>query len=267
MPQIPLIIEAEPDDPDCATVMVDGTVAGRPYRFILDTGAARTQLEADDYTSTLEPMPGESSSGVFASRSDPVVTVTDVAVGPIRVATLDVACVTPAPSRPGNLLGMDVLQRYRCLFRLEAAVLDVEPPADDQAGRDLRMDSRGHVYVDVSWPGWPDVTAQACWDTGAGITIVNRDFWLAHPLLFEEAGTSTGTDATGATLETPVVLLAEAVIGGRPFGEHHAAVVDLSRANSAIELPMDLILGYPTLRQADWLFDFPARRWTITGSR
>jgi hypothetical protein len=30
------------------------------------------------------------------------------------------------------------------------------------------------------------------------------------------------------------------------------------------EYPMDLILGYPTLRQADWLFDFPAKRWTLT---
>jgi hypothetical protein len=25
-----------------------------------------------------------------------------------------------------------------------------------------------------------------------------------------------------------------------------------------------MILGYPTIRLAGWLFDFPARRWTIT---
>ena len=260
MPQIPLIIQPDPDDPDCATVMVDGTVAGRPYRFILDTGAARTQLEADEYTRALPAAPGETSSGVFASRSDPVVTVTDVAVGPLRAATLDVTRVNPGPPQPRNLLGMDVLRRYRCLFRLEAAVLDVGAPAGCQADHDLRTGSRGHVYVDVHWPG---VTAQACWDSGAGITIVNRDFWLAHPRLFEEAGTATGTDATGATLQTPVVVMAAAVIGGRPFGRHRAAVVDLSHANSTIELPMDLILGYPTLRQADWLFDFPAGRWTV----
>ena len=259
MPQLPLIIQPDPDDPDCANIMVDGTVAGRPYRFILDTGAARTQLEADEYTRTLPAVPGETSSGVFAARSDPVVTVTDVAVGPLRAATLDVARVSPGP-QPRNLLGMDVLRRYRCLFRLEAAVLDVGAVAGYQADHDLRTGSRGHVYVDVHWPG---VTAQACWDTGAGITIVNRDFWLAHPLLFEEAGTATGTDATGATLQTPVVVMAEAVIGGRPFGRHRAAVVDLSHANSTIELPMDLILGYPTLRQADWLFDFPAGRWAV----
>lgn len=120
------------------------------------------------------------------------------------------------------------------------------------------MDGRDHPYVEVSWPG---VTAQTCWDTGSGITIVNRDFWLAHPRLFEEIGTSAGTDATGATIETPAVLVAEAVIGGRSFASHKAAVVDLTQANSTIELPMDLILGYPALRQADWLFDFPARRW------
>ena len=84
MPQVPLIIEAEPDDPGCATVMVDGTVAGRPYRFIVDTGAVRTQLETDEYTSALAAMPGESSSGTFASHCDPIVTVTDVAVGPLR---------------------------------------------------------------------------------------------------------------------------------------------------------------------------------------
>ena len=37
-----------------------------------------------------------------------------------------------------------------------------------------------------------------------------------------------------------------------------------SGVNSTLEYPMDLILGYPTIRQADWLFDFPARRWAVT---
>lgn len=261
MPQVPLIIEAEPDDPGCAVVMADGTVAGRPYRFVVDTGAARSQLEADEYTCTLEAAPGETSSGLFASHSDPVVTVTDVAVGPLRAETLDVTRVSPASPRPRNLLGMDVLRRYRCLFRLEAGLLDVEEPAGSQAGHDLRTGSRGHVYVDVHWPG---VTGQACWDSGASITIVDQGFWLAHRGLFEDAGTAAGTDASGTTLETPTVLMAEAVIGGRRFARHRAAVVDLSHANSTIELPMDLILGYPTLRQADWLFDFPGSRWTVT---
>jgi len=41
-------------------------------------------------------------------------------------------------------------------------------------------------------------------------------------------------------------------------------VVDLSQANDTLDQPMDLILGYATLRQANWRLDFPAKQWAIT---
>ena len=50
---IPMIVEPDRDDPGCANVMVDGTIAGRPYRFVLDTGTARTHVVADNFTTTL----------------------------------------------------------------------------------------------------------------------------------------------------------------------------------------------------------------------
>jgi hypothetical protein len=31
--------------------------------------------------------------------------------------------------------------------------------------------------------------------------------------------------------------------------------------NRGLTCPTDVVLGYPLLRQANWLFDFPARRW------
>lgn len=262
MRQVPLRIEPDPDDPDCATVMVDGTIAGRPYRFILDTGAARTQVAADDYTTALSTVAEHSSAGAFGDRvTDPVVMVTDVAVGPLQAATLLVTRAERGRPPVSNLIGMDLLQRYRCHFRLDAGVLDVDAPPGWRAEHELLMDSRGHVYVDVHWPG---VTGHACWDTGAGATIVNREFWRGHPELFQEIGMTTGTDATGVQAETPVLMMAEAIIGQRTFGSHKAVVVDLAPVNSSVEYPIDLILGYPTLRQADWLFDFPAKRWVLT---
>jgi hypothetical protein len=44
---VPLIIEPDPDDPGCALSLLDGTVLGGPLRFVLDTGAVRTQIVAD----------------------------------------------------------------------------------------------------------------------------------------------------------------------------------------------------------------------------
>jgi hypothetical protein len=262
MRSVPLVIAQEPDDPGCATVMVDGTVGGRPYRFILDTGAARTQLEADEYTAALSAVTGDSSFSAFGGHSaPPLVTISDLAAGSLRADTLTVTRVERGGPGVRNLLGMDVLRQYCCHFRLDAHVLELDAPLGCPADQDLLMSSRGHVYVDLQWAG---VTGQACWDSGSGATIVNRDFWQEHPQLFEEVGTSVGTDGSGAQAETPVLMMAAPVIGQRAFSAHQAVAVDLSRVNCTLEYPMDLILGYPTLRQADWLFDFPAKRWALT---
>ena len=256
--QVPLIIEPDPDDPDFASVLVEATVAGRPYRMLLDTGAARSQLEADEYTLSLSPVHGDSSSAAFGGQvTDPVVTVTDLVAGPLRIPALD---VTRSERRLANLLGMDVLGQHRCHFRLAEAVLDLEAPGYE-ASHELLVGRRGHPYVEVNWPG---VSGLACWDTGAGATVVNHAFWLEHPELFEPIGASAGTDAHGEQVETPLLLMSGPVIGQRAFGSHKAVAVDLSGVNSTLEYPMDLILGYPTIRQADWLFDFPARRWAVT---
>jgi hypothetical protein len=59
--------------------------------------------------------------------------------------------------------------------------------------------------------------------------------------------------------------MAGPMIGGTVFARHKVAMVDLSQPNAGLEQPMDLILGYTTLRRANWLLDFPARRWTLTG--
>ena len=259
MRQVPLIVEPDPGDPDFASVLVEATVAGRPYRMLLDTGAARSQLAADEYTLSLSPVHEDSSSAAFGGEvTDPVVTITDLAAGPLQVAALD---VTRSESRPVNLLGMDVLGRHRCGFRLAAGVLDLDAPGGE-AGHELLTGRRGHPYVEVNWPG---VSGLACWDTGASATVVNRDFWLGHPGLFEPIGTSSGTDTHGEQAETPLLRMIGPVIGQRAFGSHKAVAVDLSGVNSTLDYPMDLILGYPTIRQADWLFDFPARRWAVMG--
>lgn len=47
MQDIPLIIAPDPDEPEAAEVLIDGTVDGRPRRFLLDTGAARSQFLTD----------------------------------------------------------------------------------------------------------------------------------------------------------------------------------------------------------------------------
>jgi hypothetical protein len=269
MASMPVLIEHDRDDPECALPFADGTVAGRPYRFLIDTGAARTTMAADDYTGGLPAVAVHGSHGAFGAVEETIVTVTDVCVGPMRAASLEVARTAGARPDAPCLLGMDVIGRYRCHFRFGAGAIEIGQGGDDatgggQASLDLHTDGRGQVYLDVGWPDVPGLSGYACWDSGAGITIVHEEFWHAHRDLFTSIGTAVGTDASGKQRQTPLALMSGLVIGGRPFRPHKAAIVDLSAANATVERPMDLVLGYPTYSQADWLFDFPARRWAPT---
>jgi aspartyl protease len=265
--EVPLVIEPDPQEGGCATVWVEGTAAGRRRRFLLDTGAARTQLVADDTTADLPVTGTDSSHGVFGPVSHPLVTVPDLAIGPLRPGPLQ---VTRAGGGEGagqhNLLGMDVLRGYACHFRFGAALLLLGASPDTRAGLGLHLGERGHCYVTVTWPAssGPAVTAHACWDSGAGITVAGQAFAGRHPGLFAPAGQTEGTDSSGTHASTPLAQMAGPVIGGARFAPHVAAVADLSAVNATLSDPMDLILGYPTLAQADWLFDIPARRWAVT---
>ena len=107
MGHIPMVIQPDPEDPEGAAVLVDGTIAGRAYRFILDTGSTRTQVEADDYTSGLHPIAADISSGSFASETYSIVTISDLAVGPVAAASLDVTRAQPIPPHVLTLLEID----------------------------------------------------------------------------------------------------------------------------------------------------------------
>jgi gag-polyprotein putative aspartyl protease len=252
-----MLIHPDPDDPNCADIMVDAGIAGRPYRLRLDTGAARTQLVADDYLAGLPTRVGQTSAGAFGQpRYADVITVSDLTIGGLAVPRLDVVRV----DSPGqqHLLGMDVLRDHCCEFRFDAELLVVDGPVAGRTSLDLQLDDRGHVCVQLSWGA---VAAVGCWDSGAGITVVNRAFYRLHPQLFTGAGRSTGTDSTGAQFSTSTCTLAGPRIGGVELGSSKVAVIDMSPMNRDLEFPLDLIIGYPLLHQANWLFDFPVRRW------
>lgn len=265
MSELALIIIPDPDEAGAAEIFVDGAIGGRPYRFLLDTGAAKTSVLYDATTAAFPRAGQHDSSGVFARHADDLIAVPSIEIGPI--VRRDFTLVRATPGEPlfrSAIVGMDLLRDYCCHFFFDEkrVTLDQSPAADDDAAfHDLLMDARFHPYVRVRLGARQ---AQAVWDTGAGLTIVDLRVIEANPAHFTEAGESSGTDSTGATQQTPMFVMAETMIGGYVFPPQRVAGVDLSHVNATIEIPMDMILGYNTLSKAHWLFDFPRRRWAIT---
>ena len=262
MAGIDLIIQHDEEDADAAEILVEGSVDNRPYRFLLDTGAARTGIISDDYIATMPAIARKDSAGAFTASQDEMILIPHITLGSISKHDFPVARLKAINPAQRNLIGMDILKDVCCHFLFDQGYLSFENIGGDSLlFHDLLVDKHYHPYVDIAFG---NVQAQTVWDTGAGFTVVDNAFIEQHPDLFQEVGSSMGTDAGGATMETPMYIMASANIGGQPFAPHKVAGVDLSHVNATTEKPMTMILGYSTLRQANWLFDFPRKRWAIS---
>jgi len=98
---------------------------------------------------------------------------------------------------------------------------------------------------------------RALWDTGADITVVDRELVTSHPELFTALRSASGTDSSGTTMMTDVCRMEAYRIEDVLFAGHAVAVADLPE-------PMgQMAVGYPTLCQAVWSMDLPSGRWAV----
>ncbi|HEX5441901.1 MAG TPA: retropepsin-like aspartic protease, partial [Ktedonobacterales bacterium] len=111
-----LIIQPDDEEPEAAEVLVDGSVGGRPYRFLLDTGAAQSALLSDEYTATFAAVERRASSGVFASGSDDVIIAPSVTLGPIVRRDFPLTRLSENTPHRRSLIGMDLLKDVCCHF-------------------------------------------------------------------------------------------------------------------------------------------------------
>jgi len=263
MNSISLIIKSDEEDIEVAEVLVDGWIGDKKYLFLLDTGAARTGVELDNYTETFKCIEVNSSAGVFAKSNYDIIRIPNIKVGPIIKADIYVSRSKENITETRNLIGMDILKDYKFCFFFEKNMITVDQNHEFEWSLsllELELGKKFHPYIDVDFQ---DTRAKAVWDTGAGITVVDINFIKKNPKLFKKIGQSIGTDSTGSKSETPMYLMEGTKIGNYEFAAHKVAGVDLSHVNSTTEIAMDMILGYTTLSKADWYFDFPNKKWAV----
>ena len=246
---------------DTAEVYVNGEIQGESCRFLLDTGCARTSLNFDEFSSRLEKVGSDQSSGIFGRTDYDLVSVRSIELGPIlkRDVTLSRA---KAGELDRKLFGIDLLKDTCLHFSFERNLVEVNPDVHNESITfyELELDKGNIPYINLQCG---DAKTKAVWDTGASITLVDLGFIERNSQFFKRIGSDTGTDTTGSKMETPLYLMGSVVIGDKQFPPHKVVGVDLSHVNAATEMPMSFILGYSTLSKANWLFDFPNKKWAI----
>lgn len=251
---VDLEIVPDPDDSALALPFVEVTVGNIVLRALLDSGARRTSvIRRPGMTRSSGAAVGR---GVFGAALPQQTADLPIRFAGCDLGVLRVDVVPPDQPGHGDLVGQDVLSRYRCEYRLGDGllILDGEAP---RASHGVFLDEGSHIYAELRWPS--GVTAQGVLDTGASVTVVDSTFVEHHPDLFAPDGFSDGTDATGTRVATAMMRMAPMTLLGSPFASSKVAVVDLSAANADLKRPMDLIVGWPILRQGAFYVDHLAR--------
>jgi len=263
MNEIPLIIKFDDDTQETAEIYVEGRMNTENCRFLLDTGCAKTKLMFDDVTGLHESEGSHFSSGALGSSELDLITIDNLQVGPL-VKTKFSASRAKKGVLDRNLLGMDFLKEHCLHFKFRDKSLHVVRDnkfRSDKSTQKLVLERGLIPYVRVNCGG---NEVNAVWDSGAGITLVDLDFIKRNSPQFEEIGVDVGTDWTGKQQETPIFMMKTLSIAGQKFRPHKVAGLNFSDVNSKIEIPMVFTLGFSTLRQAEWVFDFPNLTWGIS---
>jgi ABC-type uncharacterized transport system permease subunit len=178
-------------------------------------------------------------------------------LGPIEVARVTVVR-SAEPGRP-SLIGMDVLGGSAMVLDLDRAGVDFVPSGHAPVSWPMRRSPNGQPFLELEFPG---ATALAVWDTGASLTVVDTAFFESHEQLFTPIGSSVGYDSSGRSMRTPIQLMAACTAGGITLAAHKVAIVPLPQD----PMPMDIVLGYPAIRQYVWTMDYPLNRWSAKAS-
>lgn len=260
---INLLIEIDPEAEEEAHIFVNGKVDGHPYKFLFDTGAARSAIMKDEFSLQFSSSEKDGGSGVFKASDNDLITIPSLQIGSLVRENLLIGRMGGDANAHFNLVGMDFWQYFRCEFYFDQKLVVVDQPMPDLPDgvlHDLQTDKAFHPYIDLQFD---NSTAKGVWDTGASITVVDSNFVEKHPQLFTPDGTSQGTDSTGTTFATPMYRMHDFTIKGRPFPDVRVASVDFSHLNAKIDIPMDVVIGYNILSEAHWLFDFPEKKWAF----
>ena len=257
---MPVVLRVEPDEEfeECAVLCVDATLSGTPHRFVLDSGSPTTQIADPDALLSASVVGEETTAGLFGGASVELVALPDLTVPGLAAGPRTVHRLRTGGTGARSLLGLDVLGDHALLFDGPAATLHTTRAGGLAADLPLERGTRGHCHLPATLPAGRVV--RALWDTGAGITVVDRELVASHPGLFTALGSVSGTDAMGATMVTDVRRMEAYSIADVRFAGHPVAVADLPE-------PMEMVLGYPTLRQAVWSMDMPTGQWGVRGGR
>lgn len=245
---------------------------GQPGECKIDFGANMSSLRMPFDSSGLESQGKVSYIAVTGqTQKCDIFVVPEVRVGS---SSRDEMSVVSCPGHamgaaiePANILGLDFFAGEKVLIDMQTSkmILGAEAP-HPQDLKSFHVDRLGHIVIPITM-GHRFQTNQpslAMVDTGAAMTVVDREFVARHPQFFKLMNTfDQGRDTHGNPISSELYMVSGIQIDGHIFVAEYAMAIDFTSLRKQMGHPIDFIVGQNLMKNVNWYFDFEKSLWDL----
>jgi hypothetical protein len=238
---------------------VSCVIDGAKERCFLDTGSAMTLVANSKRFSAYTNLGNfrfESASGI--PQDTETIQVRSIRIDNIEIHNKKIGR-TDFPGAE-NTLGIDVVGRQPFAVNFSPrAVLTLNAERPKLPLTTLEVSPHGLLSIPVELGG---IDAHAMWDTGAALTTIDQNFILAHPENFRATKNyMNGVDGAGKSILVQVFRAKKLKIADRTFDNVRVVALDLHTLREGVNKDIQAVIGFNTIRKANWFFDPKNRLW------
>ncbi len=243
-----------------------------PYDFTLDTGAVKTTLSKTlaeklglkTYELTDRKMEGLPAVAAKVNRFQ----IGSDTFDDEEVLIIDFKSVLPGcTEKMGGVIGHTTLKYYKMSINYPTQTLRLEPSNSQASTKDDSTQWSPFNYIKgTHMVGIPvSINGQGPFefvlDTGAGGTVIRPK--LANELELDLTPFDGICRGIGGDAEGHLATLDHVSVGGVNVEEHPVIVVDMEKISPKCCLIPDGILGYPFLKQFEFVIDYPQEKFAF----
>lgn len=155
-------------------------------------------------------------------------------------------------------LGINFFQNSKFIFSPTTKELSFENFSIDK-GSDLNVGKMGHILLNIDIENKSYISI---WDTGAGLTTIDKKLVAENPNNFTFIQETEGNDCNEGSLKLNLYLAKKLRVGNIVFKDLKVLVHDFEPISQALGEQIDLALGFNALILKNWKFDLINKTWS-----
>ena len=226
----------------------------------LDTGANSSTVPDRPPWNAYPGKPGHSRSASGHVEECRSIVIDKIRVSNWSLEKLDVLrCSTVAVSEPQ--IGLDVFRGRIVELDLQKKILRGLERIPTRLQTQKLLDNGKALFIPVSIDG---KISDAMFDTGATLSVVDREFVKKNPGLFTSVGdVDSGKDGANVKMDARLYYLKEATIGGKDFRQVETVAISFEQFKDVLPPGSYFVAGYSVIRRARWYLDLKNGNWAL----